>query len=168
MPGWARYPIKDSLGQRWGCPVSLDNDAELGALSEWAAGAGRGESNLIFIKVGARISVGLFLEGQLYRGAAGSAGEIGHLIVEGNGPVCFCAHLGRMAFVLKEDETRDPVHVSLLGAVGIVFGAYSVAHLIEEFLSLRRDGRRVCLHIVPFIEDCYTVSILSEYLFHPV
>ena len=73
-----------------------------------------------------------------------------------------CAHLGKMAFVVKEDETRDPVHVSLFGAVGIVFGAYSVTHLIEEFLSLRRDGRRVCLHIVPFIEDCYTVSNSSR------
>ena len=55
MPGWDGYPIRETLQKEWGCPVSLNNDAELGALGEWAYGAGRGERNLAFIKVGSGI-----------------------------------------------------------------------------------------------------------------
>jgi hypothetical protein len=67
-------------------------------------------------------------------------------------------HLGRMAFVVKEDKTGSPVHVSLFGAVGIVPGAYRVAHLIEELLSLWRDRRWFYMHIAPCVWVCYTVS----------
>ena len=94
MPGWDQYPIRDDLEKRWGCPVSLNNDAELGALGEWAAGAGRGEGNLAYIKVGTGIGAGLLLDGKIYRGVTGSAGEIGHLTIDENGPVCTCGNHG--------------------------------------------------------------------------
>ena len=94
MPGWDQYPIRDELEKRWERPVSLNNDAELGALGEWAAGAGRGEGNLAYIKVGTGIGAGLLLDGQIYRGVTGSAGEIGHLTMDENGPVCTCGNHG--------------------------------------------------------------------------
>jgi glucokinase-like ROK family protein len=94
MPGWDRFPIRETLVKLWGCPVSLSNDSELGALGEWAAGAGRGEQNLAYIKIGTGIGAGLLLEGQIYRGVTGSAGEIGHLTIEENGPLCACGNHG--------------------------------------------------------------------------
>jgi predicted NBD/HSP70 family sugar kinase len=94
MPGWDRYPIRETLESRWETPVSVNNDAELGALGEWAAGAGRGERNLAYIKVGTGIGAGLLLDGQIYRGVTGSAGEIGHLTIEENGPLCSCGNHG--------------------------------------------------------------------------
>jgi glucokinase-like ROK family protein len=94
MPGWDRFPIRDTLVKMWGCPVSLSNDSELGALGEWAAGAGRGEQNLAYIKIGTGIGAGLLLEGQIYHGVTGSAGEIGHLTIEENGPLCACGNHG--------------------------------------------------------------------------
>jgi glucokinase-like ROK family protein len=94
MPGWDGFPIQVSLQEKWGVPVSLNNDAELGALGEWAYGAGRGESFLAYIKVGTGVGSGLLLNGQLYRGATGSAGEIGHLTIEENGPICACGNTG--------------------------------------------------------------------------
>jgi len=94
MPGWDRYPIRDTLEARWGCQVPLNNDAEMGALGEWAAGSGRGERNLAYIKVGTGIGAGLLLEGKIYRGITGSAGEIGHLTIDENGPVCACGNQG--------------------------------------------------------------------------
>ncbi len=94
MPGWDRFPIRDTLERMWGCPVSLSNDSELGALGEWAAGAGRGEQNLAYIKIGTGIGAGLLLDGQIYRGVTGSAGEIGHLTIEENGPLCACGNHG--------------------------------------------------------------------------
>jgi glucokinase-like ROK family protein len=94
MPGWDRFPIRDTLEKLWGCPVSLNNDAELGVLGEWAYGAGRGEENLAYIKVGTGIGAGLFIDGQIYRGATGSAGEIGHMTIEEKGPLCTCGNHG--------------------------------------------------------------------------
>jgi len=94
MPGWDRFPIRSTLEKKWGRPVSLNNDAELGALGEWAAGAGRGESNLAYIKVGTGIGCGLLIDGKIYRGITGSAGEIGHLTIDENGPMCACGNRG--------------------------------------------------------------------------
>jgi glucokinase-like ROK family protein len=96
MPGWDRYPIRKSLEKEWGCPVSLNNDAELGALGEWAYGAGRGEKNLAFIKVGSGIGAGLIINQQIYGGTTGSAGEIGHITIDENGPLCTCGNHGCM------------------------------------------------------------------------
>ncbi|MBI4927606.1 MAG: ROK family protein, partial [Anaerolineae bacterium] len=94
MPGWDRYPIRAFLEEKTGLPVSLNNDAELGAVGEWAYGAGRGEKNLAYIKVGTGIGAGLLLDGQVYRGATGCAGEIGHITIDENGPLCTCGNRG--------------------------------------------------------------------------
>lgn len=94
MPGWDKFPIRDWLEAHLGCPVSLGNDAEFGALGEWAFGAGRGEKNLAYIKVGTGIGAGFLLDGQIYRGTTGSAGEIGHITLDENGPLCSCGNRG--------------------------------------------------------------------------
>jgi glucokinase-like ROK family protein len=94
MPGWDRFPIRETLEKKWGTVVTLNNDAELGALGEWAYGAGRGEKNLAFIKVGSGIGAGLIINQQIYGGTTGSAGEIGHLTVDENGPLCACGNHG--------------------------------------------------------------------------
>ena len=94
MPGWDRYPIRDTLEKKWERPVSINNDAEMGVLGEWASGAGRGERDLVYIKVGTGIGAGLLIDGQIYRGVTGSAGEIGHLTIDENGPLCACGNYG--------------------------------------------------------------------------
>lgn len=94
MPGWDGYPIRNHLETLWHVPVSIGNDAELGALGEWAYGAGRGETNLAYIKVGTGVGAGLLLDGRVYRGTTGSAGEIGHITIQVNGPLCTCGNHG--------------------------------------------------------------------------
>jgi len=94
MPGWDRFPIRSRLENMWHCPITLNNDAELGALGEWAYGAGRGEKNIAYIKVGSGIGAGLILNKQIYGGTMGAAGEIGHLTIDENGPVCNCGNRG--------------------------------------------------------------------------
>ncbi len=94
MPGWDGYPIRATLEKKWRAPVSLNNDAELGALGEWAFGAARGEDYLAYIKVGTGIGAGLLLNGQIYHGSTGSAGEIGHLTIDENGALCECGNYG--------------------------------------------------------------------------
>lgn len=94
MPGWDEFPIREWLEDQWKSMISLNNDAEMGALGEWAYGAGRGERNLAYIKVGTGIGAGLLLDGQIYRGTTGSAGEIGHTTINENGPICSCGNRG--------------------------------------------------------------------------
>jgi glucokinase-like ROK family protein len=94
MPGWDRFPIRETLEKLWGCPITLNNDAELGALGEWAYGAGRGEKNIAYIKVGSGVGAGLILNQQIYGGTTGAAGEIGHLTIDEDGPLCNCGNHG--------------------------------------------------------------------------
>lgn len=94
MPGWDGYPIREHLQEKWGVPVAIGNDAEMGAIGEWAYGAGRGTRNLAYIKVGTGVGSGLLLDGQVYRGTTGCAGEIGHITLNEAGPVCTCGNRG--------------------------------------------------------------------------
>jgi len=94
MPGWDGYPIRQFFEARWGRPALVDNDADLGALGEWMFGAGRGETNLAYIKIGTGIGCGLLLDGRLYHGVVGTAGEIGHFTISQDGPPCKCGNYG--------------------------------------------------------------------------
>jgi len=94
MPGWHGVALRDRLAADLGVPVYMDNDANLGALGERWRGAGKGHSNLVYIKVGTGIGCGLILDGELYRGDVGSAGEIGHVTIDENGPPCKCGSYG--------------------------------------------------------------------------
>ena len=94
MPGWGNFPIHDHLINLWSTPVTLHNDAELGALGEWACGVGRGVCYLLYVKVGYGIGAGLLFNGEIYRGMTGTAGEIGHITIDNDGPLCTCGNRG--------------------------------------------------------------------------
>jgi glucokinase-like ROK family protein len=94
MPGWDGFPIRNHLQQQWNCRIILGNDADFGALGEWAFGVARNERNVAYIKVGTGIGCGLLINGQIYSGLTGSAGEIGHITIDENGPVCQCGNRG--------------------------------------------------------------------------
>lgn len=94
MPGWDNFPIQTHLQDLWSTDVILNNDAELGALGEWAYGVGRGVQHLLYIKVGYGVGAGLLFDGRIYHGATGSAGEIGHIAIDSNGPLCTCGSRG--------------------------------------------------------------------------
>ncbi len=92
LPKWAGYDVVERLRKRFGRPVLVDNDANLGALAElwWA---GRAE-NLVYLKVATGIGAGLIMDGRILRGARGVAGEIGHTTIDPNGPLCMCGLRG--------------------------------------------------------------------------
>jgi glucokinase-like ROK family protein len=94
MPGWNDFPIREVLGEDFGCPVYVDNDVNVMALGEQWAGLGRGVPNFLFVKVGTGIGCGIVCNGELYRGADGSAGDIGHIEIEGHATVCRCGNSG--------------------------------------------------------------------------
>lgn len=94
MPGWDRFPIRSAFAGEYAAPVFVDNDVNVMALGEHWGGVGRGVDNLLFIKVGTGIGGGIIADGRLYRGTQGCAGDIGHISVDPNGPVCTCGNLG--------------------------------------------------------------------------
>jgi glucokinase len=84
---WHRVPIVSRLNERLGGEAVLMNDANACALAEWRFGAGRGTQHMVFLTAGTGMGSGLILNGQLYAGATGDAGEIGHVRLRADGPV---------------------------------------------------------------------------------
>lgn len=91
---WQGLPFKTILEQRLGVPVSIEDDANAAALAEWQFGAGRGYRSLIVIMAGTGVGCGLVLNGSLFRGQTGWAGELGHFIMLPDGMECPCGHRG--------------------------------------------------------------------------
>ncbi|WP_055487810.1 ROK family transcriptional regulator [Streptomyces sp. WMMB 322] len=94
LPGWSGTHPREELASRLGVPVHVDNDANLGALGEQVWGNGRGATDLAYIKVASGVGAGLVINGQIYRGPGGTAGEIGHITLDESGPVCRCGNRG--------------------------------------------------------------------------
>jgi glucokinase-like ROK family protein len=94
MPGWDRFPVREMVGQRLVCPVLVDNDANIMALGELHAGSARSVDDVLLVKIGTGIGCGILVNGEIYRGMSGSAGDIGHVRVDDDGPVCACGNAG--------------------------------------------------------------------------
>lgn len=94
LPGWTGINPSQELAGRLGVPVYVDNDANLGALGELVWGSGRGVRDLAYIKVASGVGAGLVIDGHIYRGPGGTAGEIGHITLDEAGPVCRCGNRG--------------------------------------------------------------------------
>lgn len=94
LPGWRNVPLKDIIQREFSLPTYLENDATIAALGEHRFGAGVGIGNLIYVTVGTGIGGGIIIDGKLYGGASGTAGEIGHMTIDVNGPPCNCGNIG--------------------------------------------------------------------------
>src|SRR5579863_4848928 len=87
LPTWVDVPIVDVLHRDFGCPVGLENDANAGALAEHRFGAGKGARNIVFLTMGTGFGAGVVLDGRVYQGTNGYAGEIGHVRLTPDGPI---------------------------------------------------------------------------------
>jgi glucokinase-like ROK family protein len=117
LPGWAGVRAADEMSRRLGLPVQVENDANLGALAEYLWGAGVGCSSLVYLKLATGIGAGLVIDGGLFRGAGGTAGEIGHTIVDETGVVCRCGNRGCLETYASLPAIVDLLHRSLGAAI---------------------------------------------------
>jgi predicted NBD/HSP70 family sugar kinase len=99
MPGWQGRDAGRELVARFGRPVTIGNDADLGALGELRFGAARGCRDFLYVKASHGLGAGLVLDGRVYRGARGIAGEIGHMVVPGASDYCLCGNRGCLGTV---------------------------------------------------------------------
>lgn len=94
LRGWEGIAIGEAVERTLRVPVSVDNSSNLSALAEHRMGALRGQDDAMFIEVSDGIGAGILVGGRGYRGASGSAGEFGHMVIVENGPLCRCGNLG--------------------------------------------------------------------------
>ena len=94
LPGWVGVRAEVEMSERLALPVRVENDANLGALAELTWGAGRGCANFAYLKLATGIGAGLVVRGRLYEGAGGTAGEIGHTMIDESGDICRCGNRG--------------------------------------------------------------------------
>ena len=96
IPGWKNLQLKQHLEARFDAPCAVGNDANLAALGEWRFGAGKGYHDLIYITVGTGIGGGIISDSKILLGVRGLAGEIGHVTVVPEGPLCGCGQRGHL------------------------------------------------------------------------
>ncbi|MBE0431462.1 MAG: ROK family protein [Dehalococcoidia bacterium] len=94
LPGWRNVPLRDLVEERLGKQAFLINDANAAALGELHFGAARGARNFIYVTVSTGIGGGIVIDGELYSGATGAAGEVGHMTIDDTGPPCNCGNRG--------------------------------------------------------------------------
>ncbi|GHG45970.1 ROK family transcriptional regulator [Streptomyces griseocarneus] len=137
LPGWAGTNPRDDLAARLGVPVHVDNDANLGALGELVWGAGRGAADLAYIKVASGVGAGLVINGQIYRGPGGTAGEIGHITLDESGPVCRCGNRGCL-------ETFTAARYVL----PLLHSAHGADLTMARMVQLAHDGDPGCRRVI--------------------
>src|SRR5215472_7890374 len=159
LPGWEDVPLAAMLTDAVGCPAYLENDANLAALGEFHDGAGRGTTNMVYVTWSSGVGAGLVLDGRLYSGTHGVAGEIGHTILDPDGPLdtcgqrgcveAFCGGLalesqtGRSADVLFAAATRgDPEAVPVVRQAAAYMGhaIVNLTNLIDPDMIVMGGG----------------------------
>jgi glucokinase len=94
VPGWENTPLASLLKENFNIPIFVDNDVNIMALGEYRFGAAQNARNVVCVTLGTGVGGGVIVEGELYRGSSFTAGELGHIVVEKNGPSCKCGNWG--------------------------------------------------------------------------
>lgn len=151
MPGWDRFPLASVLHREFTCPVFVDNDVNVMALAERDKGAAAEERDFIFIKAGSGIGAGLVVDGRIYRGAKGAAGDIGHIGAGEEATLCHCGNRGCLEAVAGGRAlVNRAAEAARSGASGFLAGRLAEGALITpELIGLgAARGDEECLRLI--------------------
>ena len=137
LPGWIGAKPEEMMSEELGLPVRVENDANLGALAEIVWGAGRGCVELLYVKVASGVGAGLVLNGRLYEGHAGTAGEIGHITVDENGPVCRCGNRGCLEVYAGAEAVLEPLR-----------RRHGAGITLRQVIALAQEGDLGCRRVI--------------------
>src|SRR4051812_23467732 len=137
LPGWIGTQPEQLMHTELRLPVLVDNDANLGALAELVWGAGRGCSDLVYIKVASGVGAGLVLGGDVYRGFSGTAGEIGHFTIDETGPICRCGNRGCLEAFVGAEGVLEPLR-----------RRYGEELTLREVIDRALDGDTGCRRVI--------------------
>lgn len=116
FPGWRGIDARQTAVEAFGAPVQVENDANLGALAEHRVGVGRGHESSVFVKISSGLGAGIVIGNELFRGVAGSAGELGHLTFDEQGPLCRCGSRGCLETYTSVSAVQSMIAGHLPGA----------------------------------------------------
>jgi glucokinase len=123
LPGWHNIALKAEIEKATGVRTFVINDATAAALGEHRFGAGRGVKNLIYLTVSTGVGGGIIIDGKLYTGVSGSAGELGHMTIDVNGPRCACGNLGCLEVLASgKAVAREAQRLIAQGAKTVMLG----------------------------------------------
>jgi len=144
--------FRDRMHERHGLPVAIDNDANAAAIGEWRAGAARGADHVVMLTLGTGVGGGLILDGRPYRGATGSGAELGHIVIDRNGPPCGCGGHGHLES-LAAGRAADAKAAELFGAGSTAFDLVGRAKDGdgEAVTALAKIGRALGAGIASFV-----------------
>jgi glucokinase len=148
----ANFDFRDRMRERHGLPVAIDNDANAAAIGEWHAGAARGARNVVMLTLGTGIGGGLILDGRPFRGATGRGAELGHIVVEYDGPACPCGGRGHLEAVAA-GPAADRAAQALYGEGATARELVRKGHAgeAEAVEALAEIGRRLGAGIASFM-----------------
>lgn len=150
LPEWVGLPAQQVLGEQLRLPVVVDNDANLGALAETIWGAAKGVRNAAYIKVSTGVGAGLVINGELFRGESGTAGEIGHTTIDEDGAVCRCGNRGCL-----ETMASIPVMCALLEQ------RHGIRPTPEEVIARALDGDAGCRRVIEDVGRYVGVAVAN-------
>jgi glucokinase len=147
LPGWRDVSIREGMQTRWKGHVAVMNDADAFLLAEWRLGSGKGARNAVFVALGTGVGGGLVLDGKPFRGNSGMAGEIGHMSIQADGPLCACGNrgclelfVGRKGLMKLALESGFPAHEARSPALMSERALKGDSRAIEVYAEL---GRRL-------------------------
>jgi glucokinase len=150
LPGWSEYPVRDEIERRLGTRVFLDNDAKVAALGEQWLGAGRGVDNMAMITLGTGIGGAIILNGKIFYGMNGMAGEFGHVTIEPNGVPCGCGNHGcaeryasATAIVRMAREAVESGDAPALAKLASSDAEFSAQSIYELAIQGNEDAQRI-------------------------
>ncbi|MBN2092168.1 ROK family protein [candidate division KSB1 bacterium] len=161
--GWRNIPIQKIMENEFKLPVSVENDVKACAIGEKRFGACVHKNNYLWITLSNGIGGAIFIDGRLYRGSSGFSGEIGHIIVQPNGPQCGCGNFGCLESVasaaaiarimLKQFESNS--------ALAQLFPAKSTREIVKETFRLAGDGNVICQQVIRQAGEYIGIALAS-------
>ncbi|MFF0656568.1 MULTISPECIES: ROK family protein [Micromonospora] len=151
MPGWDRFPVRELLTREHGCPAVVDNDVNIMAIGERHGGVAHSVDDFLFIKIGTGIGCGIYLHGEVYRGTDGCAGDIGHIQVDPNGPMCSCGNLGCLEAVFSGAALAREATVAARAEVSPALGERLAARGVVTALDVAQgaiEGDVTCIQLI--------------------
>lgn len=146
LPGWNAVPIRDWIAAALGRPVRVDNDANAAALAEWRLGAGQGTNHMVYLTMSTGVGAGLVLDGKLFRGWRGNAGEFGHVTVEPDGTRCSCGLNGCLeAYVGGAAWTRRIREICPASSQVAVLAGHGSKATPEHVVAAAQSGDKFAL-----------------------
>jgi predicted NBD/HSP70 family sugar kinase len=136
-PTWTNARAREVLSERVGVPVALDNTAHLAALAEVVWGVATGARNMIYVKMSHGVGAGFLINGEIYRGSIGAAGELGHVSIDDNGPACPCGNRGCLE-----------LYVGGTALLELLMPVWSGQVTLGDLVSAATEGHRVARRLI--------------------